>query len=176
MPRIRPDAPSTQAMARPHAHIDSKPRWSKLQPALLRAELRHHHGDHHTGTSAPQLVIRTNTAGIPDPTFTICRHNKSFIDGSATTASNATAGPSFYNTAYYWLKNVVINEMGSIGAYTLQTIHGDIESNYFYGIGKNNSNADPSGINYTGSNNLFVNNIFQIPRLDLLAMVQTTAT
>jgi len=83
------------------------------------------------------------------------------IDGSATSASNATAGPSFYNTAYYWLKNVVVKEMGSIGAYTLQTIHGNVESNYFYGIGKNDSNADPSGINYTGSNNLYVNNIFQ---------------
>jgi len=84
-----------------------------------------------------------------------------FIDGHATTASNATAGPSFYNTAYYWLKNVVVNEMGSIGVYTLQTIHGNIESNYLYGIGKNDSSADPSGINYTGSNNLYVNNIFQ---------------
>lgn len=80
------------------------------------------------------------------------------IDGSAT---SATAGPSFYNDSYYWVRHVTVSQMPSIGLYATQDIHGDVSGNYFYAIGRNNSNADPSGINYTGSNNLFANNIFQ---------------
>ncbi len=81
------------------------------------------------------------------------------IDGTSTTGD--VSGISFMNAQNYWVTNVVISNFRAMGFQTTQGTHGVAQSNYFYGIGKNDSSADPSGLNYGGSFNLFTNNIFQ---------------
>ena len=81
------------------------------------------------------------------------------IDGTSTTGD--VGGISFMGAQNYWVTNVSISNFRSMGVQTTQGTHGQIESNYLYGIGKNDPSADPSGINYGGSFNLFTNNIFQ---------------
>jgi hypothetical protein len=80
------------------------------------------------------------------------------VDGTGT---RATAGLSFYNDVDYWARNVAVKNAESIGIYADQDAHGDISSNYVYNPGQGNVGNDPSGINYTGSNNLIANNIVQ---------------
>lgn len=78
------------------------------------------------------------------------------VDGAST---QATAGLSFYNDAFYWARNVAVLNTKSIGIYAPEDAHGDISSNYVYNPGQGNVGNDPSAINYTGSNNLIANNI-----------------
>jgi len=81
------------------------------------------------------------------------------MDGTST--SGDVGAISLMNCDTCWVTNVAISNFRSIGFQTTQATHEIVQSNYFYKIGKNDSSADPSGLNYGGCNNLFVNNIFQ---------------
>ena len=83
------------------------------------------------------------------------------IDGGASSLSNGMHGTAFFNTAYYWQRNVVVTNAPRTGTYLWQVIHGDVSSNYIYNAGQNNVQNDPAGINFTGSNNLIANNIIE---------------
>jgi hypothetical protein len=87
------------------------------------------------------------------------------IDGSATSTSAAV---SFYNDAYVWATGVAVFHPYSMGIYVDQTIHAQIESNYVFDAGHDSDASDPSGINYTGSNNLIDNNIVQKAHVEII--------
>lgn len=87
------------------------------------------------------------------------------IDGSST---NTSAALSFYNDAYAWATGVAVLHPYSMGIYVDQSIHVQIESNYVYDAGQNSTASDPSGINYTGSNNLIQNNIVQKAHVEII--------
>jgi hypothetical protein len=81
------------------------------------------------------------------------------VDGSNTTYSGTTTGPSFYNTWGGWVQNVAMLGLPNMTLYGFQTSHLQIESNYIYNSGQSSATTDNAGINYYGSGNLVVNNI-----------------
>lgn len=91
------------------------------------------------------------------------------VDGTNTGYSSATAGVSFSNDAYYWMKNVELNSLPNISLYIISSMHGDIESNYIYNSGQSNASTDNSGINWYGADNLITNNICQNCHLAIIA-------
>ena len=81
------------------------------------------------------------------------------IDGSATSYSSTTAGLSFNNDANFWAQNVALLSLPNITLYVIQSMHGDVESNYIYNSGQSSPSTDNSGINWYGADNLITNNI-----------------
>jgi hypothetical protein len=90
------------------------------------------------------------------------------INGSATSYSGLTTGIGFNNLANYWVQNVAMENFPNITLWPVQSMHGDIESNYIYNSGQSNPSTDNSGINIYGGDNLVVNNIIHNAHLGLI--------
>lgn len=90
------------------------------------------------------------------------------IDGSGISYSGLTFGTAFYNLANFWQRNVSLTNFANTSTYVWQSMNGDIESNYYYGIGQLNPSNDASGINYLAFDTLIANNIFQTGKIDLM--------
>jgi hypothetical protein len=91
------------------------------------------------------------------------------IDGSNFGYSSIVAGPSFNNVANYWISNVAMTSFPNITLYIVQSMHGEIESNYIYNSGQSNASSDNSAINWFGGYNLLDNNIIQNAHLAFIA-------
>jgi hypothetical protein len=88
------------------------------------------------------------------------------IDGSAT---QDTAGVSFYNDAYFWCSGVAVLHSYNIGIWIEQSVHGNVQSNYVFDSGQHLAYNDPTGIKYNWSDNLIANNIVQAVRPAIMA-------
>lgn len=87
------------------------------------------------------------------------------VDSSAISPVAGASGVSFFNIAYPWVRNVAVLNIGSIGIYLTQTIHGDVTSNYIYNPDQGSTATDPSGLNHTGGFHLIANNICEQVRV-----------
>jgi len=90
------------------------------------------------------------------------------VNGASTSYGGMTAGIGFNNLARYWVQNVTIENFPNITLWPVQSMYGDMESNYIYNAGQSNPSTDNSGINIYGGNNLVVNNIIQNAHLGLI--------
>jgi hypothetical protein len=88
------------------------------------------------------------------------------IDASAT---QDTAGVSFYNVANFWSQGVAVLHSYNIGIWVEQSVHGNIQSNYVFDAGQHLAYSDPTGIKYNWSDNLIANNIVQAVRPAIMA-------
>lgn len=88
------------------------------------------------------------------------------IDASAT---QDTAGVSFYNDAYFWCSGVAVLHSYNIGIWIEQSVHGNVQSNYVYDSGQHLAYNDPTGIKYNWSNNVIANNVVQAVRPAIMA-------
>ena len=74
---------------------------------------------------------------------------------------NMSGGPvaiiGLQNLANYWVRNVILNSPQNQGLGIIESMNGDIESNYIYNVAQ----GDTSAFNIYGSDNLIANNIVQ---------------
>lgn len=90
------------------------------------------------------------------------------IDGAGTNYAGATAGIGFNNLAQFWVKNVALTNWPNITLWVVQSLEGDLESNYFYASGQSSSSTDNSAINMYGSHILVTNNLMHNAHLGVI--------
>lgn len=91
------------------------------------------------------------------------------VDSSALTGAPFTMAVDFFNCSYVWATGLQIQHVYSQALSLRAVIHANFESNYIFDAGQNGVSGDPSGINYTGSNNLIQNNIVQKAHVQIIA-------
>jgi hypothetical protein len=84
-----------------------------------------------------------------------------FSINSTFSYSALTFGLGFGNVANFWVKNVQLSNFADISIFVAQSMNGDIESNYIYGIGQGNTGNDASGYASLDFQTIFQNNILQ---------------
>jgi hypothetical protein len=128
----------------------------------------------YSGTTTLTLsrpLMRPNwSSGQSPEMFLIQANNYVGMQGFAVQAAGTSAGAavSFNNIANCWVKGVAVLNPYSQGINLDGTDQCDVESDYVYNAGQNNTASDPSGIDYYGSNNLIANNILQAQRLSTI--------
>ena len=110
------------------------------------------------GSRTPQVWLFTPLQHVGLQNFS--------VDDSAVQSN--IGGISFKNSANFWIRGVAVLHAYNIGIYLVQSIHGDVTSNYVFDAGQDLTYDDPTGIKYNWSSNLIANNIIQAVRPALM--------
>jgi hypothetical protein len=140
--------------------------------------VQRHKGKRYKGlttlTISPGLV-HPNWAAKQSPQFWLIQPNENIgvrnlvLDGSHVGYHDMTSAIAVNNIANFWIRNVAFEKFPNITLHILQSMHGDICSNYIYDSGQSDPNSDNSGINWYGSANLFCNNIVHNAHLAMIS-------